>query len=50
MLDEIQEFVNEYHVLKYGLIALGVIFAVTVCFRTLWGSWKHKDKCKIIKK
>lgn len=36
MLDQIQEFVNEYHVLRNGLIALGIIFAVTVCFRTLW--------------
>lgn len=50
MLEQIHEFIKDYHVWQWGVAALVGLFAVTVCFRTVWGTWKRSDKCKLIKR
>lgn len=49
MLDQIREIIEKYNILGWGLGALAVLFAFTVCFRTFWGGRRDKNTSKIFR-
>ena len=45
ILDDMQNFINEYHLIRWGIGGLAIAAIITIFLKTVFGRWKwQKDK------